>query len=100
MGPRMSDEGSAVENEEEIDLDEFYKEYIRPGRGSATVVAEADDPEAGARIKYLLNAIERDQHALRRPFAEVNTTAPGALSNVDGLRPARPQHGRACVLPA
>ena len=62
VGPRMSDEGSAVESDEEIDLDEFYKEYIRPGRGSATVVAEADDPEAGARITYLLNAIERDQH--------------------------------------
>ena len=55
-------EGSAVESDEEIDLDEFYKEYIRPGPGSATVVAEADDPEAGARITYLLNAIERDQH--------------------------------------
>ena len=61
MGPRMSDESPAVENGEEIDLDEFYKEYIRPGRGNATVVSEADDPEAGARITYLLNAIERDQ---------------------------------------
>lgn len=69
MGPRMPDDGLTVESEEEIDLDTFYKEYIRTGRGSANVVAEADDPEARARMTHLLNAIERDQHgseAVRR----------------------------------
>ena len=44
VGPRMSNDGSAVESEEEIDLDEFYKEYIRPGRESATVVVEGRSP--------------------------------------------------------
>ena len=69
LGPRMPDDSLTVKSEEEIDLDTFYKEYIRTGRGSANVVAEADDPEARARTTYLLNAIERDQHgseAVRR----------------------------------
>ena len=62
MGPRTPDDGLTVASEEEIDLDTFYKEYIRTGRGSANVVAEADDPEARGRMTRLLNAIERDQH--------------------------------------
>ena len=62
IGPRAPDDDSPVESEEEIDLDTFYKEYIRTSRGSANVVAEVDDPKAGDRMTLLLNAIERDQH--------------------------------------
>jgi hypothetical protein len=69
IGPRAPDDDSPVESEEEIDLDTFYKEYIRTSRGSANVVAEVDDPKAGDRMTLLLKAIERDQHgseAVRR----------------------------------
>jgi hypothetical protein len=62
IGPRAPDDGSTIANDEEIDLDTFYKEYIRTDRGSANVVAEADDPEARGRMTRLLNAIERNQH--------------------------------------
>lgn len=62
IGPRVPDGSSTGASDEAIDLDTFYEEYIRPGRGSADVVAEADDPEAIARMTRLLDAIEKNQH--------------------------------------
>jgi hypothetical protein len=35
---------SARAVEDEINLNAFYKEFIRPGRGSANVIAGAADP--------------------------------------------------------
>ena len=40
VGPTIPDEGAEAE-EEEIDMTAFYDEFIRSGRGNATVVAEA-----------------------------------------------------------
>lgn len=61
-GPRLSYDRETVEAEEEIDLDTFYNEFIRPGRGNANVVAEVTGPEAKTRMTRLLNAIERNSH--------------------------------------
>jgi hypothetical protein len=61
-GPRIPDNGT-VEAEREIDLETFYREFIRPGRGNASVVAEADSPEAEARMALLLKTIERGRHS-------------------------------------
>ena len=61
-GPRVSESGTAVEAEQGIDLETFYREFIRQGRGSASVVAEVKDPEAQARMAGLLDTIERNCH--------------------------------------
>ena len=55
VGPTAAGEG-------EIDLEKFYREFIRPGRGSATVVAEVQDSAAEARLTGLLNTIEKNRH--------------------------------------
>jgi hypothetical protein len=61
-GPRAPDDNAAPEGEEEIDLDTFYDEFVRPGRGNAYVVAEVQDAAAKRRVTRLLNRIERNQH--------------------------------------
>jgi hypothetical protein len=61
-GPRAPDDNAAPEGEEEIDLDAFYDEFIRPGRGNAYVVAEVQNAAAKGRVTRLLNRIERNLH--------------------------------------
>jgi hypothetical protein len=62
-GPRIPEEGAAEEGEEEeIDLDAFYDEFIRPGRGSANVVAEFENPAGERHLADLLRTIERNRH--------------------------------------
>jgi hypothetical protein len=61
-GPRTPDDNAAPEGEEEIDLDAFYEEFIRPGRGTAYVVAEVQNAAAKGRVTRLLNQIERNLH--------------------------------------
>jgi hypothetical protein len=65
-GPRVPEEGAAQGGEEEIDLDTFYDEFIRPGRGSANVVAEFEDSAAERRLADLLGMIERNRHGAER----------------------------------
>lgn len=65
------DEGAEAEAEEEkIDIAAFYDEFIRSGRGNATVIAEAERPAAKARMTRLLGDIERDHHAQHRKEAD------------------------------
>ena len=61
-GPRIPDKGTLAEGEERIDLRTFYDEFIRPGRGIANVVAEAEDAAAEARVTKLLKTIEKNRH--------------------------------------
>jgi len=56
-GPRITGGGG----ETQIDLGTFYKEFIRPERGIADVVAEVDSPAKG-RLTRFLKRIERDRH--------------------------------------
>ena len=62
VGPRLSKGAMATAGEQRIDLGTFYKEFIRPGRGNANVIAEVTDPAAKARLTRLLNAIETNRH--------------------------------------
>lgn len=62
IGPRISEGGMTSEEEQQIDLGTFYHEFIRPGRGSANVIAEVDGPTARARVTGLLHAIEKNRH--------------------------------------
>jgi hypothetical protein len=57
-GPRIPEWGAAVEGEQKIDLGTFYREFIRPGRGMASVVAGVEGPEAEAHMANLLSMIE------------------------------------------
>jgi hypothetical protein len=68
LGPRMSGAGS--ESEQSIDLGTFYKQFIRPGRGIANVVAEVQDAAAKAHLARLLEAIETNRHAKARQVPE------------------------------
>ena len=61
-GPRVPDRSAAVEGEQQIDLGTFYSQFIRPGRGTASVVAEVENPAAEARVASLLDTIEKNRH--------------------------------------
>jgi hypothetical protein len=57
----VAGEDSADEREP-VDLDTFYLDFIRPGRGTARVTAEANSTEAEAHLDQLLHAIETNAH--------------------------------------
>lgn len=58
IGPRASVKGETTSEDRDIDIGAFYHEFIRPGRGIASVTAEVEGPEAEARVTRLLNSIE------------------------------------------
>lgn len=62
IGPRGPGRGTMVEDERQIDLETFYSQFIRPERGTATVVAQANDAAAEACLSSLLTSIENDRH--------------------------------------
>lgn len=64
LGPRLADETGSESGEHAIDLGTFAKEFIRSGRGTASVVAEVQDDAAKARLSELISAIETDRHAV------------------------------------
>ena len=55
-----------TEEEQEIDVDVFYNEFIHPGRGNVSVFAEVAEPASKARLARLINSIEKDRHASDR----------------------------------
>ncbi|MBO0753681.1 MAG: hypothetical protein J2P53_16295 [Bradyrhizobiaceae bacterium] len=58
IGPRLPDDETADAAEQPIDLRAFDREFIRPGRGIATVTGEAEGPLARHRLVRLLHTIE------------------------------------------
>jgi hypothetical protein len=62
IGPRGPGRGTMVEDDQEIDLETFNSLFIRPERGTATAVAQADDAAAEARLSSLLASIETNRH--------------------------------------
>ena len=66
VGPRVSNGGTGDETEQQIDFGTFYKEFIRPGRGNANVIAEVEDPAAKQHLARLINAIESNRHGADR----------------------------------
>ena len=62
IGPRGPGRGTTVEDDQQIDLETFYSQFIRPERGTATVVAQADDAAAEARLSRLIASIETNRH--------------------------------------
>ena len=66
IGPRISDRTVHEQEEQQIDLGTFYKEFIHPERGNANVTAEVENSAARDRLNSLLNAIEQNRHDLDR----------------------------------
>ena len=66
VGPRLSNGSAGGEAEQQIDLGTFYEEFIRPGRGNATVTAEIADPAAKEHLARVLQAIETNRHGAGR----------------------------------
>jgi hypothetical protein len=62
VGPRGPGRGTIVEDDEQIDLEAFNSLFIRPERGIATAVAQANDAAAESRLSSLLASIENDRH--------------------------------------
>lgn len=65
-GPRISEGDEGGTTEQQIDLGTFYKEFIRPGRGIANVIAEVENESANAHVTDLIGAIETNRHGERR----------------------------------
>jgi len=61
-GPHISDRGPRERAERPIDLETFYREFIRPDRGTANVTAEARDSAARDLLTALIDAIEENRH--------------------------------------
>lgn len=62
-GPRVSNGGESGATEQWIDLGTFDKEFIRPGRGIANVIAEVENETARKHVTRLVSAIETNRHA-------------------------------------
>jgi hypothetical protein len=62
-GPRISG-GPVAPTDEAVDPGAFYNEFLRRGRGTASVTAELDSDAAESQLTRLLEAIERDRHPL------------------------------------
>lgn len=65
VGPRLLADSSGVEPEQEIGIGEFFDEFVRPGRGVANAVAEAENPAAEERLNRLLEYIETNRHTAK-----------------------------------
>ena len=62
IGPRIFNGSVGGEVEQQIDLGTFYKEFIRPGRGNATVTAGITDAAAKEHLGRVIQAIETNRH--------------------------------------
>lgn len=60
--PIVPGEDSAEDEREPIDLDTFYLDFLRPGRGTSSVTAEVESTEAEAHLEQVLHAIEANVH--------------------------------------
>jgi len=70
VGPREAGAEPVPEAERQIDLGTFYSAFIRPERGTASVVAEVDSPSARAKVNRLLNAVERNRTDVTGPSSQ------------------------------
>lgn len=74
-GISQDGDGGADGPEQRLDLGAFQREFMRPGRGTATITAEVDGAPARRRLANLLEAIERDGPHADRPAAMTPTEA-------------------------
>ena len=70
IGPRITDREASSEAEQPIDLGTFYSEFIRPGRGNASITGEIEGPAAKDHLTRLLQTIEQNRHASEQRSAK------------------------------
>jgi hypothetical protein len=68
-GPHVLDKRPLAASGQQIDLETFYSEFIRPGRGVANVEAEVADEAAEARVALLVSSVEANRHGPEQPPA-------------------------------
>jgi hypothetical protein len=68
-GPHLLDKRPLAASGQQIDLETFYSEFIRPGRGVANVEAEVADEAAEARVALLVSSVEANRHGPEQPPA-------------------------------
>jgi hypothetical protein len=66
LGPRLPEDEGAPEDEEEIDLEAFEAEFIRPQRGTVDVSLDAEDEAARARFAQVFGHMLRNEHRAAR----------------------------------
>jgi hypothetical protein len=66
LGPRMPDDESVPEGEEEIDLETFEADFISSGRATEDMTLDAETAEARAHFEALFADLLRDRHAAGR----------------------------------
>ena len=69
IGPAASSEAETADEageEQEIGAGTFYDEFMRPGRGNASISAEVEGPRGNAHLTRLIKDIEQDRHAADR----------------------------------
>jgi hypothetical protein len=59
VGPRVPEDESVSEEEEELDLDGFHADFIRDDRGLTEVTAEVENSASGADLDRLLQEVTR-----------------------------------------
>ena len=62
LEPFVLSEDSEEEEPEPIDLETFCLEFVRPGRATITISAEAESTEAEAHLGQRIHAIETNVH--------------------------------------
>jgi hypothetical protein len=62
IGPRLPEDETVPENEEDIDLSTFFEEFVAPSRGIADVSAEVEGPTAKASLDHILREMTTDWH--------------------------------------
>ncbi len=66
VGPRLPEDEDAPDGEEEIDLQTFEADFIKPDPDAAEVSLEAENAQAKASFTRLFNHILRNEHGAKR----------------------------------
>ena len=62
VGPHMPEDGSVADEPEEIQLDDFYAQFIAPDTGTVFVTVSAANQSAKAQFDAVLAEIMQDRH--------------------------------------
>jgi hypothetical protein len=66
VGPRLPDDEDAPDGEEEIDLQTFEADFIKPDPDAAEVSLEAENAQGKASFARLFNHMIRNEHGAKR----------------------------------
>lgn len=64
VGPHIPEDGSVPAEPEEIQLDDFYAQFIAPDNGTVFVTVNAESKSAKARLDAVLAEIMEDRHGM------------------------------------